>query len=96
MATVIDELMIKLGLDGSGAKKGMKETENAVKGSMKNITSTIQTGFASVTKIFTGFGAALAGAFSIGSAFSTWKEQAAELGGVSRRLKMSPVWGHWR
>jgi hypothetical protein len=89
MATVIDELMIKLGLDGSGAKKGMKETENAVKGSMKNITSTIETGFSSVTKIFTGFGAALAGAFSVGSAFNTWKEQAAELGGVSRRLKMS-------
>lgn len=89
MATVIDELMIKLGLDGSGAKKGMKDAESTIKGSMKNITSTLQGGLASVSKIFTGFGAALVGAFSVGSAFSTWKEQAAELGGVSRRLKMS-------
>ena len=30
MATVIDELMIKLGLDGSGAKKGMKDAENTI------------------------------------------------------------------
>ena len=89
MATVIDELMIKLGLDGSGAKKGMKDAENNIKGSMKNITSTLQGGLSSVSKIFTGFGAALVGAFSVGSAFSTWKEQATELGGVSRRLKMS-------
>ena len=29
------------------------------------------------------------GAFSVGSAFSTWKEQATELGAVSRRLHMS-------
>jgi hypothetical protein len=89
MATVIDELMIKLGLDGSGAKKGMKDAENNIKGSMKNITSTLQGGLSSVSKIFTGFGAALVGAFSVGSAFSTWKEQATELGAVSRRLKMS-------
>ena len=89
MATVIDELMIKLGLDGSGAKKGMKDAENNIKGSMKNITSTLQGGLASVSKIFTGFGAALVGAFSVGSAFSTWKEQAAEFGGVAKRLHMS-------
>lgn len=89
MATVIDELMIKLGLDGSGAKKGMKDAENNIKGSMKNITSTLQGGLSSVSKIFTGFGAALVGAFSVGSAFSTWKEQATELGAISRRLKMS-------
>jgi phage-related protein len=76
--TLLDEFFIKIGLDGSDAKKGMKD-----------ITSTLQGGFSSITKIFTGFGAALTGAFSIGSAFSTWKEQAAELGGVSRRLKMS-------
>ena len=89
MATVIDELMIKLGLDGSGAKKGMKDAESTIKGSMKNITSTLQGGLASVSKIFTGFGAALVGAFSVGSAFSTWKEQAAEFGGVAKRLHMS-------
>ncbi len=89
MATIIDELMITLGIDGKEAKKGMQDVTNSIKGSMQNITSTLQGGFASVSKIFTGFGAAIMGAFSVGSAFSTWKEQAAELGGVSKRLKMS-------
>lgn len=88
-ATILDELKIVLGLDGSKAKAGMKDVENHIKGSMTNIKSTLETGFASVTKIFTGFGAALMGAFSVGSAFSTWKEQAAELGAASRRLHMS-------
>ena len=88
-ATIIDELMITLGLDGSKAKSGMKDVESNIKGSMTNIKSTLETGFASITKIFTGFGAALMGAFSVGSAFSTWKEQAAELGAASRRLHMS-------
>ena len=89
MATIIDELMITLGIDSKDAQKGMKEAENAVKGGMKNITSTLQTGLSSVSKIFSGFGAALVGAFSVGTAFSTWKEQVAELGEVSRRLHMS-------
>lgn len=89
MATVIDQLMITLGIDANGAKKGMQDVTSTVKSSMQNITSTLQGGFASVSKIFTGFGAALMGAFSVGSAFSTWKEQAAELGSVSKRLRMS-------
>ena len=89
MATVIDELMITLGIDGKDAKKGMKEVESSVTSGMKNITASMQTGLASMSKIFTGFGAALMGAFSIGSAFSTWKEQAAELGAVSKRLHMN-------
>jgi hypothetical protein len=62
-ATIIDELMITLGLDGSKAKSGMKNVESNIKGSMTNIKSTLETGFASVSKIFTGFGAALMGAF---------------------------------
>jgi hypothetical protein len=89
MATIIDELMITLGIDSKDAQKGMKEAENTVKGGIKNITSTLQTGLSSVSKIFSGFGAALVGAFSVGTAFSTWKEQVAELGEVSRRLHMS-------
>lgn len=89
MATVIDQLMITLGINANGAKQGMQNATNTIKSSMRDITSTLQGGFASVSKIFTGFGAALVGAFSVGSAFSTWKEQAAELGGVSKRLKMS-------
>lgn len=77
MATVIDELMITLGLDGSKAKAGMKD-----------VTKSIESGLSGVTKMFTGFGAALAGVFSVGSAFSTWKEQAQEFGNVARNLHM--------
>ena len=39
MATIIDELMITLGIDSKDAQKGMKEAENTVKGGIKNITS---------------------------------------------------------
>ena len=76
MASIIDELMITLGLDGSGAKKGMNDVVSTVSGGMQKVKASVETGLASVSKIFTGFGAAIMGAFSIGSAFSTWKEQA--------------------
>jgi ElaB/YqjD/DUF883 family membrane-anchored ribosome-binding protein len=76
-ATIIDEFMIMLGVDGSKAKKGMAE-----------VTKSIESGLSGVTKMFTGFGAALAGVFSVGSAFSTWKEQAQEFGNVARNLHM--------
>jgi phage-related protein len=89
MASIIDELMITLGLDGSGAKKGMNDVVSTVSGGMQKVKASVETGLASVSKIFTGFGAAIMGAFSIGSAFSTWKEQATELGALSRKLKMS-------
>lgn len=76
-ANIIDELMIVLGLDGSKAKAGMAD-----------VTKSIESGLSGVTKMFTGFGAALAGVFSVGSAFSTWKEQAQEFGNVARNLHM--------
>ena len=49
----------------------------------------IKSTMAGVTSIFTGFSGALVGIFSVGAAFSTWKEQAAEFGGVAKRLHMS-------
>jgi hypothetical protein len=70
--------MITLGIDGKGAQKGMRQ-----------ITSVVSEGLSSVTSLFTGFSAGLAGIFSVGAAFSTWKEQAAEFGAVSRNLNMS-------
>jgi phage-related protein len=88
--------MITLGIDPSKAKSGMRDATNTVKSGTKEITSSvklmassIEAGLGAVTKIFTGFGGALMGAFSIGSAFSTWKEQASEFGAVSRNLKMN-------
>lgn len=89
MATIIDELMITLGIDSKDAQKGMKEAENTVKGGIKNITSTLQTGLSSVSSIFSGFGAALVGAFSVGSAFSTWLEQADDMGDMADRVHMN-------
>jgi phage-related protein len=88
--------MITLGIDPSKAKSGMRDATNTVKSGTKEIASSvklmassIEAGLGAVTKIFTGFGGALMGAFSIGSAFSTWKEQASEFGAVSRNLKMN-------
>jgi phage-related protein len=69
--------MITLGIDGSEAKKGIND-----------VTKSLQSGLSSMTSLVTGFGAALAGAFSVGAAFSTWKEQASELGEMSKRLHM--------
>jgi phage-related protein len=76
-ANIIDELMIVLGLDGSKAKAGMAD-----------VTKSIQSGMSDITKVFTGFGAALAAAFSVGSAFSTWREQADDIGDMAERLHM--------
>ena len=89
MSTILDEFKIVIGIDGKDAKKGMSDVTNSVKGGMKEIKASVETGLASVSKIFSGFGAAIVGAMSIGSAFGTWKEQSAELGAVSRNLKMS-------
>jgi ElaB/YqjD/DUF883 family membrane-anchored ribosome-binding protein len=89
VSTILDEFKIIIGIDGKDAKKGMSEVTNSVKGGMKEIKASVETGLASVSKIFSGFGAAIVGAMSIGSAFGTWKEQSAELGAVSRNLKMS-------
>jgi ElaB/YqjD/DUF883 family membrane-anchored ribosome-binding protein len=89
VSTILDEFKIIIGIDGKDAKKGMNDVTNSVKGSMKEIKASVETGLASVSKIFSGFGAAIVGAMSIGSAFGTWKEQSAELGAVSRNLKMS-------
>lgn len=89
MSTILDEFKIIIGIDSKDAKKGMSDVTNSVKGGMKEIKASVETGLASVSKIFSGFGAAIVGAMSIGSAFGTWKEQSAELGAVSRNLKMS-------
>lgn len=89
MSTILDEFKIIIGIDGKDAKKGMSDVTNSVKGGMKEIKASVETGLASVSKIFSGFGAAIVGAMSIGSAFGTWKEQSAGLGAVSRNLKMS-------
>ena len=56
MSTILDEFKIIIGIDGKDAKKGMSDVTNSVKGGMKEIKASVETGLASVSKIFSGFG----------------------------------------
>lgn len=75
MATIIDELMISLGIDSSKAKTGMSEATNAIQGGVSKITSALG-----------GLTAAFAGMYSIGSAFSEYLSAADSMGKFSDAL----------
>lgn len=72
MATVIDALVITLGLDPKGVQKGMADAEKTVSGGMSRIVSTIRS-----------FVAPLAGAFAAGALFKDWLKGADALGKFS-------------
>ncbi len=65
-ASVIDALLITLGIDSSGVKSGMAQAENTIAASAKNIMNNIL--------------APLAAAFAIGSAFKEYISNAAAAG----------------
>lgn len=65
-ASVIDALLITLGVDSSGVKSGMAQAENTIAASAKNIMNNIL--------------APLAAAFAIGSAFKEYISNAAAAG----------------
>ena len=73
----------------SSSTKGMATGFGRVTKSVTAMGAGIKATLGGVTGIFTGFSGALLGIFSVGAAFSTWKEQAAEFGGVAKRLHMS-------
>ena len=75
MATVIDELMIQLGLDGSNAQKGMKDVENS-----------ISSGVSSIKNMLGGLAVAFAGAFSVQQAFSNYLSTADSMMKFSRSI----------
>lgn len=75
MATVIDELMVKLGLDGSAAKSGMSEVENSISGGVSNIKN-----------MLSGLAVAFAGIFSAQQAFNTYLETADSMMKFSRSI----------
>ena len=75
MATIIDELMITLGIDGSDAKKGMSE-----------VTGAIQGGVSKITGMLGGLTAAFAGVFAVGSAFSDYLNSADAMAKFSRSI----------
>lgn len=74
-ATIIDELMISLGIDGSAAKKGMSE-----------VTSSIQGGVSKITGMLGGLTAAFAGVFAVGSAFNDYLNSADAMAKFSRSI----------
>lgn len=86
MATVIDELWITLGLDGSKAR-----------GEFNNTINSMRSGLKSVTSLFTGFTAGLTGLFAIQSQFSDWKTKAIEIQNaarsVNRTMEEVQAWG---
>ena len=65
MATVIDALVITLGLDPKGVQQGMSEAERNVSGGMSKITNILRS-----------FAAPLAGAFAVGKLFNSWLSEA--------------------
>jgi hypothetical protein len=71
MANIIDELWIKLGIDGKAAAAGASK----VKASMQGLAKTAQ----GLAKTFAGVGMALTGAFTLASYFSDWKSQAVQI-----------------
>lgn len=71
-ATIIDELMISLGIDGSQAKKGMKEATSAISGGIKEITGKLG-----------GLAAAFAGIYSASAAFTEYLSAADSMGKFS-------------
>lgn len=75
MATVIDELMIIMGLDGSDVKKGMKDVEGSVSGFVNNIKSNILS-----------IGGAFAGLYAVQQTFTEYLSQADSLLKFSRAI----------
>ena len=67
--SVVDELIIQLGLDGSGAKKGMAEAKNAINGGISNIVSNLK-----------GLAAEFAAAFAIKATWSAYTAEADAMG----------------
>ena len=75
MATVIDALVITLGLDPKGVQQGMSEAERNVSGGMSKITNILRS-----------FAAPLAGAFAVGKLFNSWLTEADALGKFSKSI----------
>ncbi|MDR2946823.1 MAG: phage tail tape measure protein, partial [Candidatus Adiutrix sp.] len=93
MATIIDSLLITLGLDPSGVEKGVKQADNAISGGVKRMESNLATAAKSAAK----FLAPVLGAAAIKSAINNYVATADALGDLSESLNMSgnelDAWG---
>ena len=75
---VVDELKIVLGLDSSGVKKGMTQAENSITSGISSITAKLGV-----------LSAAFMAAFSVGTAFKQFADEADSLGKNARALEMN-------
>lgn len=78
MATVVDALLVTLGVDSSGVDRGMNQAQQRINSGVKNIVSALSAPIM----------AALAG-FSAGAAVSAYTEAATSLDRLSQSLGMS-------
>ena len=78
MATVVDALLVTLGVDSSGVDRGMNQAQERINSGVKNIVSALSAPIM----------AALAG-FSAGAAVSAYTEAATSLDRLSQSLGMS-------
>lgn len=74
MASVIDALLITLGVDSSGVKSGMEQAENTIAASAKNIMNNILAPLAAALAIGSAFKEYLAGAQAVGNLANTLNE----------------------
>lgn len=74
MVSVIDALLITLGVDSSGIKSGMAQAENTIAASAKNIMNNILAPLAAALAIGSAFKEYLAGAQAVGNLANTLNE----------------------
>ena len=74
MASVIDALMITLGVDSSGVQSGMAQAENTIAASAKNIMNNILAPLAAALALGSAFKEYLAGAQAAGNLATTLNE----------------------
>lgn len=74
MASVIDALLITLGVDSSGVKSGMAQAENTIAASAKNIMNNILAPLAAALAVGSAFKEYLAGAQAVGNLAATLNE----------------------
>ncbi len=77
MATVVDALVVTLGLDPSGVSSGMKQAEKTISAASKSIIRNVI--------------APLAGTFAFSALLNNFVKTGTELSKLSRRLKMNAV-----
>lgn len=74
VASVIDALLITLGVDSSGVKSGMAQAENTIAASAKNIMNNILAPLAAALAVGSAFKEYLAGAQAVGNLANTLNE----------------------